>query len=130
MFVLYGFCIVVKMRFIRVQDTQRVVSAMNANDAKADFENLEVHMGPLKDSKFKMKCSVTYEEQMLIMDGGKRVARMHARNIGNVHLEKKAIRIAAMNFEVKEGEDVSVASGSIRLELGDAAKDWYQELWG
>jgi hypothetical protein len=103
---------------------------MIAKEIKTEFENLEVHMGPLKDSKFKMKCSLSYEEQMLTMDGGKRVARMHARNIGNVHLEKKAIRIAALNFEIKEGEDVSVASGSIRLELGDAAKDWYQELWG
>ena len=103
---------------------------MNANDVKAEFENLEVHLGPLRESHYKAKCSVMYEEQILTMDGGKRVARMHARNIGNVHLEKKAIRIAAMNFEVKEGEDVSVVSGSIRLELGDAAKDWYTELWG
>jgi hypothetical protein len=103
---------------------------MIAKEVKAEFENLEVHMGPLKDSRFKMKCSVSYEEQMLTIDGGKRVVRMHARNIGNVHLEKKAIRIAGINFEVKEGEDVNVVSGSIRLELGDAAKDWYQELWG
>ncbi len=130
MFLSSGVLVVVKMRFIREKVTRSFVSAMNANDVKADFENLEVHMGPLRDIKFKIKCSVTYEEQMLIMDGGKRVARMHARNIGNVHLEKKAIRIAAMNFEIKEGEDVSVASGSIRLELGDAAKDWYRELWG
>jgi len=130
MFLSSGFLVVIKMRFIRVKDTRRVVSAMIANDVKAEFENLEVHLGSLKDSKFKAKCSVTYDEQMLVMDGGKRVARMHARNIGNVHLEKKAIRIAAMNFEVKEGEDVSVVSGSIRLELGDAAKEWYQELWG
>jgi hypothetical protein len=118
------------MRFIRAKDTQEFVSAMIANDVKAEFENLEIHMGPLRDSKYKAKCSVSYEDQLLIMDGGKRVARMHARNIGNVHLEKKAIRIAAMNFEVKEGEDVSVVSGSIRLELGDAAKEWYHELWG
>ncbi|MFW9959611.1 MAG: hypothetical protein ACFFDV_01245 [Candidatus Thorarchaeota archaeon] len=130
MFLSSGVLVVAKMRFIREKDAGSFVSAMNANDVKADFENLEVHLGPLRDSKFKAKCKVTYEEQMLIMDGGKRVARMHARNIGNVHLEKKAIRIAAMNFEVKEGEDVSVVSGSIRLELGDAAKDWYEELWG
>lgn len=103
---------------------------MLANEVKAEFENLEIHLGPLKDTKFKMKCTVSYEEQMLIMDGEKRVARMHARNIGNVHLEKKAIRIAGMNFEVKEGDDISVVSGSIRLELGDTAKDWHQELWG
>lgn len=103
---------------------------MKADDVKAEFDNLEVHMGSLKDSKFKMKCTVSYNDEMLIMDGGKRVARMHARNIGNVHLEKKAIRIAAMNFEVSEGEEVSVTSGSIRLELGDLSKDWYQELWG
>jgi hypothetical protein len=103
---------------------------MIANDVKAEFENLEVHMGPLRETKYKAKCTVSYEDQMLIMDGGKRVARMHARNIGNVHLEKKAIRIAAMNFEIKEGEHVSVVSGAIKLELGDAANDWYQELWG
>jgi hypothetical protein len=103
---------------------------MIAHDVKAEFENLEVHMGPLRDTKYKAKCAVTYEEQMLTMDGGKRVARMHARNIGNVHLEKKAIRIAAMNFEVKEGEDVSMVSGSIRLEFGDVAENWYHELWG
>jgi len=130
MFLSFGILVVAKKRFIREKDTGSSVSAMMANDVKADFENLEVHLGPLRDSKFKSKCKVTYEDQMLIMDGGKRVARMHARNIGNVHLEKKAIRIAAMNFEVKEGEDVSVVSGSIRLELGDAAKDWYTELWG
>ena len=107
-----------------------IVNAMFANNVKAEFDNLEVHLGPLRDSKFKATCSVSYEEQMLTMNGGKRVARMHARNIGNVHLEKKAIRIAGLNFEVKEGDDVSVVSGSIRLELGDAAKDWYRELWG
>jgi hypothetical protein len=67
---------------------------------------------------------------MLIMDGGKRVCRMHARNIGNVHLEKKAIRIAGLNFEILEGENVSVASGSIRLEIGDDVQAWYKELWG
>jgi len=59
---------------------------------------------------------------MLVMDGGKRVARLQARNISNVHLEKNGIRIAAMNFEIKEGDEVSVATGSIRMELGDAAE--------
>ncbi|TFG34689.1 hypothetical protein EU527_01830 [Candidatus Thorarchaeota archaeon] len=103
---------------------------MKAENVKAEFENLEIHLGPLKDKKFKLKCIVTYDDQMLIMDGGKRICRMHARNIGNVHLEKEAIRIAGMNFEVREGDDVSVASGSIRLELDDKAKAWYQELWG
>ncbi len=76
-----------------------------------------------------MKCFVSYKDQLLIMDGGKRVATMHARNIGNVHLEKKGIRIAGMNFEIREGDEVSVASGSIRLELDDA-EAWYKELWG
>jgi hypothetical protein len=103
---------------------------MNAENAKAEFSNLEIHMGSLKDSKFKFKCNVTYHDQLLIMDGGKRIATVHARNIGNVHLEKKAIRIAGMNFEVKEGDEVSVASGSIRLELGDDAEAWFKELWG
>ncbi len=103
---------------------------MKADNVKGEFENLEVHMGSLKDRKFKLKCIVTYDEQMLIMDGGKRVCRMHARNIGNVHLEKRAIRIAGLNFEILEGDEVSVASGSIRLEIGDDAQVWYQELWG
>jgi hypothetical protein len=47
-----------------------------------------------------------------------------------VHLGKKDITIAGLNFEIKDNEDVSVASGSIKLELGDAAKEWYKELWG
>jgi hypothetical protein len=103
---------------------------MKAEDVKAEFSNLSIHMGDFGHSKFKMKCDITYEDMMLVMDGGKRVARLHARNINNVHLEKKAIRISAMNFEVKEDEDVSVATGSIRLELGDKAEAWYEELWG
>jgi len=103
---------------------------MNAENVKAEFSNLEIHMGSFKDSKFKLKCNVVYYDQLLVMDGGKRIATMHARNIGNVHLEKKAIRIAGLNFEIKEGDEVSVASGSIRLELGDDAEAWYRELWG
>lgn len=124
--------IVAKMRFIRDQTNLVSVNLMKADNVKADFENLEIHMGTLKEKKFKLKCIVTYDDQMLIMDGGKRICRMHARNIGNVHLEKKAIRIAGLNFEVREGDDVSVASGSIRLELDndEIAKRWYQELWG
>jgi len=101
---------------------------MIAENVKAEFNHLEIHMGDFKESKFKMKCFVSYKDQLLIMDGGKRIATMHARNIGKVNLEKKAIRIAAMNFEIKEGEEVSVASGSIRLELDDA-EAWYKELW-
>jgi hypothetical protein len=103
---------------------------MNAEDVKAEFNNLEIHMGSFKESKFKLKCNVTFHDQLLVMDGGKRIATMHARNIGNVHLEKKAIRIAGLNFEIKEGDDVSVASGSIRLEIGEDAEAWYKELWG
>lgn len=107
-----------------------MVTLMRADEVKTEFSNLEIHMGELRDSKFKMKCTVTYEEELLIMDGGKRIAKMHARNIGKVNLEKKAIRIAAMNFEVAEGDDVSVVSGSIRLELDDESESWYRELWG
>ncbi|MGD9395478.1 MAG: hypothetical protein PVJ05_03530 [Candidatus Thorarchaeota archaeon] len=103
---------------------------MNAENVKAEFINLEIHLGSFKDKKFKLKCNVLYHDLLLVMDGGKRVVTMHARNIGNVHLEKKAIRISGLNFEIKEGEEVSVASGSIRLELGDAAQAWYNELWG
>lgn len=103
---------------------------MNVEDVKAEFNNLEIHMGSFKESKFKLKCNVTFHDQLLVMDGGKRIATMHARNIGNVHLEKKAIRIAGLNFEIKEGDDVSVASGSIRLEIGEDAEAWYKELWG
>ncbi len=103
---------------------------MNTENVKAEFSNLEIHLGSLKDSKFKLKCNVMYYDQLLVMDGGKRVATMHARNIGNVHLEKQAIRIAGLNFEIKEGDEVSVVSGSIRLELGDEAETWYKELWG
>lgn len=106
------------------------MKSMYAENVKAEFNNLEIHMGSFKDSKFKLKCRVSYSDQLLIMDGGKRIATMHARNIGNVHLEKKGITIAGLNFEIKEGEDVSVASGSIRLELGDDSEAWYKELWG
>lgn len=103
---------------------------MNAEEVKAEFENLEIHMGEFNDRRFKMKCNISYEDLMLVMDGGKRIARLHARNISNVHLEKKGIRIAAMNFEIKEGEEISVATGSILLELDDSAEEWYKELWG
>ena len=102
---------------------------MIAENVNAEFSNLEIHMGDFKGSKFKMKCVVSYDDQLLVINGGKRIATMHARNIGNVHLDKKGIRIAGLNFEIKEGEDVSVASGSIRLELDDATT-WYKELWG
>ncbi len=102
---------------------------MIAENVKAEFSNLEIHMGEFKESKFKMKCVVSYDNQLLVMNGGKRIATMHARNIGNVHLDKKGIRIAGLNFEIKEDDEVSVASGSIRLELDDATA-WYRELWG
>ena len=102
---------------------------MIAENVKAEFSNLEIHMGEFKESKFKMKCVVSYDDQLLVMNGRKRIATMHARNIGNVHLDKKGIRIAGMNFEIKEDDEVSVASGSIRLELDDATT-WYKELWG
>ena len=91
---------------------------MRAEQVKAEFSNLDTHVGTFNDTKLKMKCDVTYEDLLLVMDGGKVVGRMHARNINNVHLEKKAIRIQAMNFEIQEGDEVSVLSGSIRLELG------------
>ncbi|MHA1588348.1 MAG: hypothetical protein ACTSV9_06185 [Candidatus Thorarchaeota archaeon] len=103
---------------------------MKAEKIKAEFANLQTHMGSLRDSKFKMKCNVTYEDLLLVMDGGKRVVRLHARNMNNVHLEKKAIRIAALNFEVNDDGDVSVVSGSIRLEVGNDSEAWYKELWG
>jgi len=101
---------------------------MIAENVKAEFSNLEIHLGDFSERKFKMKCVVSYSDQLLVMDGGKRVAKMHARNIGKVDLEKKAIRIAAMNFEIQEGDEVNVASGSIRLELEDV-EAWYKELW-
>jgi len=103
---------------------------MKAEKIKATFTNLQTHMGSLRDSKFKMMCGVTYEDLLLVMDGGKRVARLHARNINNVYLEKKAIRISALNFEINDDGDVSVASGFIRLEVGNDAEAWYKELWG
>ena len=104
---------------------------MKVEKISMEFSNLEIHMGEFKDTKFKMKGDAEYEDNMLVMDGGKIVARLHARNIGNCHLEKKAIRIAAINFEIKEGEEVSVATGSIKLEVGkDEAEKWYKELWG
>ena len=109
---------------------QEPVNSMRADEIKSEFSNLEIHMGDFKERKFKAKCTVTYDDQMLIMDGGKRVVRMHARNIGNVHLGKKDITIAGLNFEIKENEEVSVASGSIKLELGEDSKVWYKELWG
>ena len=102
---------------------------MIAENVKAEFSNLEIHLGDFHERKFKMKCVVSYNDQLLVMNGEKRIATMHARNIGNVHLEKKGIRIAGLNFEIKENDEVSVASGSIRLELEDA-RAWYKELWG
>lgn len=105
------------------------VKPMIAENVKAEFSNLEIHLGDFHERKFKMKCVVSYNDQLLVMNGGKRIATMHARNIGNVHLEKKGIRIAGLNFEIKENDEVSVASGSIRLELEDA-RAWYKELWG
>lgn len=104
---------------------------MKAENIKAEFSNLEIHMGDFGKTKFKMKCDVTYQDLMLTMDGSKTVARMHARNINNVHLEKKAIRIAAINFEIREDSDEpSVVSGAVRLELGNDSDKWYEELWG
>ncbi|MFW9889362.1 MAG: hypothetical protein ACFFER_14335 [Candidatus Thorarchaeota archaeon] len=103
---------------------------MKAENIKAEFNNLVIHMGSFREKGFKMKCNVSYADLLLIMDGGKKKARLHARNMNNVHLEKKAIRIAALNFEISEGEVVSVASGSVRLELGKETEAWYEELWG
>ena len=116
--------------FIRYKATTDWGLDMKATKVKAEFSNLETHMGKFGNSKFKMKCDVEYSELMLVMDGGKLVARLHARNIGNMHLEKKGVRISAMNFEIKEDDEVSVVSGSIRLELGNDAELWYKELWG
>ena len=67
---------------------------------------------------------------MLVLDGGKTIVRLHARNIGNVHLEKKGIRIAALNFEINQEDNISTATGSIRIELEDDSEAWYKELWG
>lgn len=103
---------------------------MKAQKVKAEFANLQTSVGDFKETKFTMKCDLTYENLLLTMDGGNRVARVHARNIDNVHLEKKAIRIAALNFEIVEGGVTNVASGSIRIEIGDQADAWYKELWG
>jgi hypothetical protein len=103
---------------------------MKAEKVKAEFANLQTHVGNFRDTRFSIKCDLTYENLLLVINGGSRVARVHARNIDNVHLEKKAIRIAAMNFEIIEGGVTNVASGSIRIELGDQAEAWYKELWG
>jgi hypothetical protein len=111
---------------IHKQDCEQL---MKVENVKAEFSNLEIHMGDFSERKFKLKGEVTYLENMLVIDGGKKVARLHARNIGNVHLEKKAIRIAALNFEINEDGEISVATGSIRLELGNDAESWYKELW-
>jgi hypothetical protein len=124
------FKIVRMMSFIRYEVTEKIGLKMKATKIKVEFSNLETHMGKFRDSKFKMKCDVEYEELMLVMSGDKRVARLHARNIGNAHLEKKGVRISAMNFEIREGDEVSVVSGSIKLDLGNDAEVWYKELWG
>ncbi len=106
---------------------------MRSEKAKAEFTNLEIHMGPLRDNRLTFKrCSVTYEDLMLVIDGGESIARLHARNINNVHLEKKAIRIAALNFEITDArKEPSVVSGAIRLEFSDQkeADAWFKELW-
>jgi hypothetical protein len=116
--------------FIRHEVVKKMGLEMKATKVKVEFSNIETHMGNFRNDKFKMKCDVEYEELMLVMDGGKRVARLHARNIGNVHLERKGIRISAMNFEIREGDEVSVVSGSIKLDVGKEAESWYKELWG
>ena len=103
---------------------------MQAENVKVELEHMEIHMGDFKGSKLKMKCNAKYEELMLVLDGGRTKVRLHARNIGNVHLEKKGIRIAAMNFEINEEGDISTATGSIKMELGGDAEAWYKELWG
>jgi limonene-1,2-epoxide hydrolase len=102
---------------------------MKAEKVKAEFANLEIQMGPFRETKFAMKCDLTYENPLLTIDGGSRVVRLHARNIDNVHLEKRAIRIAAMNFEIIDEGITNVASGSIRIEVGDQAAAWFKELW-
>ena len=102
---------------------------MKAEKVTVEFSNLEIHMGEFRNTRFKMKCEVVYEDLMLTMTGEKITARLHARNIGNCHLEKKAIRIAAMNFEITQGDDVSVATGSIKLELDKESEAWYAEIW-
>ncbi len=107
---------------------------MKSEKVKAEFVNLETHVGPLKDSKLTFKrCSVTYEDLMLTIEDGENRARLHARNINNVHLEKKSIRIAAINFEITEPKrEPSVVSGAIRLEFSDQkeADTWFKEIWG
>ncbi|MCF2136023.1 MAG: hypothetical protein K9W43_02185 [Candidatus Thorarchaeota archaeon] len=104
---------------------------MKAEKVKAEFSNLETHMGSFRGSSFKMKCDVTYEDSLLVLTDGKKIVRLHARNIGNAALEKKAFRVSAMNFEIQEGEEEpSVVSGSIRIEVGKDAEDWYRTVWG
>jgi len=102
---------------------------MKAERVKAEFSNLEIHVGAFHEKSFSIKCNATYENEFLTIDGGKRVVRLHMRNVSNVHLEKRSIRIAAINFEITEGGQTSVASGSIRIEVGDTAEAWYKELW-
>lgn len=102
---------------------------MKATNIKVKLENLVTHQGDFSDSSLKMKCDASYEDLMLVLQGNKRRVRLHARNINNVHLEKDALQISAMNFEVTEDEKPSVVSGSVRLELGDDAKAWYEEIW-
>jgi len=120
-----------KQRFIRYySDARHCDNSMKAEKVKAEFSNLEIHVGGFRERNFSIKCNVTYENELLVIDGGKRVIRLHMRNMDNVHIEKKSIRIAAINFEITEEGQTSVASGSIRIEIGDAVDAWYKELWG
>ncbi len=102
---------------------------MKAVDIKVKLENLVTHQGDFSDSSFKMKCDASYKDLMLVLEGDKRRVRLHARNIANAHLEKDALRVSGMNFEVTEDNKPSVVSGSVRLELGDESKTWYEEIW-
>jgi len=102
---------------------------MKASNIKVKLENLVTHQGDFSDSSFKMKCDASYEDLMLVLEGDKRRVRLHARNINNAHLEKDALRISGMNFEVTEDDKPSVVSGAVRLELGDEAEKWYEEIW-
>ncbi|NWF96156.1 MAG: hypothetical protein HXY34_08430 [Candidatus Thorarchaeota archaeon] len=107
-------------------------ATMRTEKVKAELSNLEVHMGPFRQSALKTKATAVYEDLLLTVTGEKLVVKLHARNMGNVHLEKKAVRIAAMNFEITERDgNPSVVSGSVRLEFESQADAdaWYKELW-
>ena len=97
------------------------------------LEKAEVKIKNLVGSRtsgFKMKASLTFEQEILTAKDLKknRMIRFGLNNIGKVHLQKDKLIISAMNFEVYEDNQYDVVSGVIELKIGKQAKEWFDVL--